>query len=123
MRRLGDRVVSFATHNEPWVSAVLGYERGVFAPGMKDRRAAYQASHHLLLSHGLALKAIRSMRVQAELGIVLNMSPVYPATESELDVHHARLEDGRLIRWYMPTRFSKASIRRTSSNISAPTRR
>ena len=53
-RRLGDRIVSFATHNEPWVTAVLGYERGVFAPGIKDRRVAYQVSHHLLVSHGLA---------------------------------------------------------------------
>ena len=38
----GDRVVSIATHNEPWVSAVLGYERGVFAPGVKDRRIRAQ---------------------------------------------------------------------------------
>lgn len=98
-QRLGDRIVSFATHNEPWVSAVLGYERGVFAPGVKDRRVAYQASHHLLLSHALAMQAIRA-NTKAGVGIVLNMSPVYPATESELDAHHARLEDGRLIRWY-----------------------
>src|SRR5262245_8401446 len=53
-RLLGDRIVSIATHNEPWVAAVLGYERGIFAPGMKSRKAAYQASHHLLLSHALA---------------------------------------------------------------------
>jgi beta-glucosidase len=99
-RRLGDRVVSFATHNEPWVSAVLGYERGVFAPGIKDRRIAYQASHHLLLSHGLGMQAVRATGTKADVGIVLNMSPVRPATESDVDVHHARLEDGRLIRWY-----------------------
>lgn len=99
-RRLGDRVVSIATHNEPWVSAVLGYERGVFAPGVKDRRVAYQASHHLLLSHGLAMQAIRAAGIKAEVGIVLNMSPVRPATDSDLDAHHARLEDGRLVRWY-----------------------
>lgn len=99
-RHLGDRVASIATHNEPWVSAVLGYERGVFAPGVRDRRVAYQASHHLLLSHGLAVQAMRAIGTQAESGIVLNMSPVYPATDSSLDVHQARLEDGRLIRWY-----------------------
>ena len=103
--RLGDRVVSIATHNEPWVSAVLGYERGVFAPGVKDRRIAYQASHHLLLSHGLALQAIRQTRTRADVGIVLNMSPVYPATDSDLDAAHARLEDGRLIRWYADALF------------------
>jgi beta-glucosidase len=29
------------------------------------------------------------------------MSPVRPATDSDLDAIHARLEDGRLVRWYM----------------------
>lgn len=103
-QRLGDRVVSFATHNEPWVTAVLGYERGVFAPGVRDRRVAWQASHHLLVSHGLAVKAIRQ-HSRADVGIVLNMSPVYPATDSDLDAAHAKLEDGRLVRWYMDALF------------------
>jgi beta-glucosidase len=98
--RLGDRIVSFATHNEPWVTAVLGHERGIFAPGVKDRRIAYQVGHHVLLSHALAMQAIRATRTTAEVGIVLNMSPVYPATDSALDAVHARLEDGRLVRWY-----------------------
>lgn len=107
-RRLGDRLVSLATHNEPWVSAVLGYERGVFAPGIKDRRIAYQASHHLLLSHGLAMQVLRGLGLKCDLGIVLNMSPVSPATDSEIDAHHARLEDGRLIRWYTDALFKGA---------------
>jgi beta-glucosidase len=104
-QRLGDRIVSFATHNEPWVAAVLGYERGIFAPGLKNRRVAYQASHHLLLSHGLATQAIRSSRSTADVGIVLNLSPVYPATDSASDAVRARLEDGCLVRWYMDALF------------------
>lgn len=98
---LGDRIVSFATHNEPWVTAVLGHERGIFAPGLRDRRVAYQVGHHVLVSHALAMKAVRASRSRADVGIVLNMSPVYPATDSDLDAAHARLEDGRLVRWYM----------------------
>jgi beta-glucosidase len=106
--RLGDRIVSFATHNEPWVTAVLGHERGVFAPGVKDRRVAYQVSHHLLVSHGLASQAIRSTQSHADVGIVLNMSPVYPETDSPVDAEHAKLEDGRLVRWYMDALFRSA---------------
>jgi beta-glucosidase len=104
-QRLGDRVVSFATHNEPWVTAVLGHERGIFAPGVRDRRVAYQVSHHVLVSHALAMQAIRATRTRADIGIVLNMSPVYPATDSDLDAVHAKLEDGRLVRWYMDALF------------------
>lgn len=103
--RLGDRVVSFATHNEPWVTATLGHERGVFAPGIIDRKSACQVSHHLLLSHALARDAIFAIQNNPTVGIVLNMSPVYPATCSANDAAQARLEDGRLIRWYMDALF------------------
>jgi beta-glucosidase len=103
--RLGDRVVSITTHNEPWVMATLGHETGIFAPGIKSRATAMQVSHHLLLSHGLALQALRADGCRCELGIVLNLSPVQPATESPADAQKARLEDGKLLRWYMDPLF------------------
>jgi beta-glucosidase len=106
--RLGDRLASIATHNEPWVVAVLGHETGVFAPGIKSRKVAAQVSHHLLLSHGLALRALREQGVSAKLGIVLNLSPMHPATDSAADRAQATLEDGRLLRWYLDPLF-KAS--------------
>ncbi len=100
-RRLGDRVSSFATHNEPWVTATLGHQIGLFAPGLKDRAVAAQVSHHCLLSHGLASQAIRSECSTASVGIVLNLSPITQATQSTPDVAQAALEDGLLVRWYM----------------------
>jgi beta-glucosidase len=99
--RLGDRVRSITTHNEPWVVAVLGHEKGVFAPGLKDRALAMQVSHHLLLSHGLALQALRADGATAELGVVLNLSPVHPATDTAEDREKAVIEDGLLRRWYL----------------------
>ncbi|MES2581552.1 MAG: GH1 family beta-glucosidase [Pseudomonadota bacterium] len=106
--RMGDRLASIATHNEPWVMAVLGHETGVFAPGIKNRATAAQVSHHLLLSHGLAVQALRAHGSQASLGIVLNLSPMHPATPTDADRTQARLEDGKLLRWYMDPLF-KAS--------------
>ena len=103
--RMGDRLASIATHNEPWVMAVLGHETGVFAPGIKNRATAAQVSHHLLLSHGLAVQALRAQGSQATLGIVLNLSPMYPATAGDADKTKAQLEDGRLLRWYMDPLF------------------
>jgi beta-glucosidase len=100
-QRFGDRVASIATHNEPWVVATLGHERGLFAPGLKDRRLAFRAAHHLLWSHGLALQAMRAAGVRAPLGIVLNQGPVDCASDAPADRQQARLEDGLLIRWYM----------------------
>ena len=99
--RFGDRVASITTHNEPWVVATLGHEQGIFAPGIKNRRTALQVAHHLLLSHGMAVLAMRAAGVKSPLGIVLNQGPIVPATDSEHDRSRARLEDGLLIRWYM----------------------
>jgi beta-glucosidase len=99
-RRLGDRLAAITTHNEPWVVAVLGNEEGTFAPGIKSRRTAVQVAHHLLLSHGLALQALRAQGATAKLGIVLNMAHQMPLTDSEADRAKARLDDARGRRWY-----------------------
>ena len=87
---------------------MLGHDSGVFAPGVKNRATAMQVSHHLLLSHGLALQALRAQGCRSELGIVLNLSPQHPATASHADQASAGLEDGKLLRWYMDPLF-KAS--------------
>jgi beta-glucosidase len=102
---LGNSVAAIATHNEPWVMAVLGNETGIFAPGVKDRSIAMQVAHHLLLSHGLCLKALRAAGCTSKLGIVLNLSPMVPATNSPQDIARTKLEDGKLLRWYMDALF------------------
>ena len=103
--RVGDRVAAITTHNEPWVMAVLGHETGLFAPGVKSRATAMQVAHHLLLSHGLSLQALRAQGCASRLGIVLNLSPIAPATNSAEDVARAQLEDGCAVRWYMDPLF------------------
>lgn len=74
---LGDRVTSWITLNEPQVAASLGYRLGEHAPGLRDAAAAAAATHHLLLGHGLAVAALRSVvRSEAEIGIALDLHPV-----------------------------------------------
>ncbi|MCU0921498.1 MAG: GH1 family beta-glucosidase [Burkholderiaceae bacterium] len=106
--RLGDRVTALTTHNEPWVVSVLGHETGRFAPGIRNRAMAAQVSHHLLLSHGLALQALRADGCRSALGIVLNLAPVKPVTDSAADAAQARLEDGKLVRWFADPLFRGA---------------
>jgi beta-glucosidase len=100
-RRFGSRLASICTHNEPWVIAILGYEQGIFAPGIQSRSQAMQAVHHLLLSHGMAQQAMRGLGCTTPMGIVLNLSPIYPASDDPKDVAKARLDDGLILRWYM----------------------
>ncbi|MFI7076853.1 GH1 family beta-glucosidase [Micromonospora sp. NPDC049903] len=92
--RLGDRIDTWTTLNEPWCSAYLGYGNGVHAPGVQDAGAAFSAVHHLLLAHGLAAQALRSGGA-ARVGITLNPADVQPAdADSAADAAAVRLVDG-----------------------------
>jgi len=99
-RRLGDRLASIATLNEPWCVATLGYETAQFAPGLTSRATATQVSHHLMLAHGAAIQAMRPL-TRAPLGVVLNHTPAFPASALEADRRAARIDDGLNVRWYM----------------------
>ena len=98
--KFGDRVKNWTTLNEPFCSAWLGYLFGVMAPGIKDLQTAINASHHLLLGHGLATQAIRSVNSDLRVGIVLNLTPATPLHDSAADLAAAKLADGFDNRWY-----------------------
>lgn len=106
-QRLGDRLATLCTHNEPWCTAHLGHRVGQFAPGARDPQLAIQVAHHLLLSHGKALLAMRASGVKAPLGIVLNQSSVTPATASAADAALAEREYALFVRWFMDPIFLK----------------
>jgi beta-glucosidase len=98
--RLGDRVRDWATHNEPWCAAWLGYGYGVHAPGRKSRADAVAAAHHLLLSHGWAVETLRRDAPGAKVGIILDAWPAYPATEDPADAAAARADDALRNRFF-----------------------
>ena len=79
--RFGDKVVSYATINEPLCPSFVGHRWGAHAPGYAEERLGYQSAHHLLLAHGLALPLMRRNAPNAEHGIVLNFNPALPADE------------------------------------------
>ncbi|MEU6237009.1 GH1 family beta-glucosidase [Kitasatospora sp. NPDC047058] len=93
--RLGDRVATWTTLNEPWCSAFLGYGSGVHAPGRSDPAAALTAHHHLLLAHGLAVGALRAeLPGTARVSLTLNLAAVRPLTDVPADREAARRIDG-----------------------------
>jgi beta-glucosidase len=101
-RRLGDRVAWWITQNEPWVAAYLGYGVGIHAPGLRDICSAVTAGHHLLLSHGLAVPRLRALtRGAAQVGITLNLYPVYPADDRPETARAAEQADAFLNRWFL----------------------
>ena len=71
--------------------------------GCEMSRPAIAATHHLLLAHGLATRALRDCAAHAEIGIVLNGGPSIPLTSSASDIKAAKqFESEQLHRYACP---------------------
>lgn len=101
VQRLGNKVTHWATLNEPLCSSFLSYEVGVHAPGFQEPAWAYQAAHHLLLAHGLALPKMRAAAPSSEHGIVLNFTPAYPNDDSPESQEAVELADVKDMHWFI----------------------
>ena len=99
-RRLDGRVKCWATLNEPWVVTDGGYLHGALAPGHRNRFEAPIASHHLLRSHGAAVKAYRA-EGKHQIGIVVNLEPKYAASDSAADRAATARADAYMNRQYL----------------------
>lgn len=106
MGRIGDRMFSVATINEPWCVAWLSHFLGLHAPGLRDIRATARAMHHVLVSHGRAVEAMRAMG-QGNLGAVFNLEWATPADDSDAAREAAARYDSYYNRWFMGGVFKK----------------
>lgn len=87
----GDRVDTFATLNEPWVSAFLGYAAGIHAPGERNAAASLEVFYRLMVASGGGLRALRDAGVKNP-GLVLNLTTIIAEDESVAE--QAELIDG-----------------------------
>jgi beta-glucosidase len=101
IQAFGNRVYAYATLNEPFCSAFLGYEVGVHAPGIVGKEFGKKAAHHLLLAHGLAMQVLAKYSPNTLNGIVLNFTPCYPESDSLADKVAATFADDYFNQWYI----------------------
>lgn len=73
--RLADRVTRWATMNEPWCAAFLGYAAGIHAPGLADPAGSLRAAYVLMQAHARGMDALRAAGARAP-GTVVNLMPV-----------------------------------------------
>lgn len=96
-KAFGSKVKHWITFNEPWCSAILGFNTGLFAPGRtSDRtkspegdssRECWIVGHNILVAHGAAVKIYREEfkeRDGGEIGITLNGESASPETHCYL---------------------------------------
>eukprot|EP00879_Flechtneria_rotunda_P008056 GHRR01008439.1.p1 GENE.GHRR01008439.1~~GHRR01008439.1.p1 ORF type:complete len:521 (+),score=119.18 GHRR01008439.1:997-2559(+) len=109
----GDRVQDWMTFNEPWVTCVLQYGQGVFAPGKPYGEAGqYQCGHNLLLAHArtyrlyhetpqLQLGGLTYAQAQkGKIGIALNIEWLEPLTSKPADVVAAKYGIEKNLGWF-----------------------
>ena len=90
---LGDRVRHWITLNEPWVTAMLGHGRGLFAPGRVSTDEPYLAAHQMLRAHGAAAEVYRrdfQDRQGGVIGMANNCDWREPASDAPEDVAAAQ---------------------------------
>jgi beta-glucosidase len=97
--RLGDRVRTWITLNEPAEHTLLGHALGVHAPGRRLLFDALPVAHHQLLAHGLAVGALRAAGAR-DIGIANSHGPTWPASPEPADVAAADFYDVLLNRMF-----------------------
>ncbi|KAJ3732805.1 glycoside hydrolase family 1 protein [Lentinula guzmanii] len=109
----GDRVKHWLTMNEPWCISILGYGRGVFAPGRSSDRARspegnsstepWIVGRNVILSHASAVKVYRELfkPVQkGQIGITLNGDWQMPYDDSPENIAAAQHALDVAIGWF-----------------------
>ena len=102
--KLDGRVKRWATLNEPWVVTDGGYLHGALAPGHKNLFETPIASRNLMLAHGAAVRRYRAVG-KHEIGLVVNLEPKFPATDSDVDRKAANRSDAYMNRQYLDPAF------------------
>jgi beta-glucosidase len=71
--KFADRISMWATLNEPWCSAFLGYADRFMAPGKGDAATGFEAAYRLLVGHAKSVEVLRRYHAK-EVGVVLNLT-------------------------------------------------
>lgn len=89
--KLSDKVHHFMTMNEMRTFVEVGNKEGRHAPGLKlDARRLAQLNHHVVLGHGLAVRAIRAtVKPGTRIGLAENISSTTPVVESQEHIEAA----------------------------------
>ena len=122
--KLQDRVKHFMTTNEISTFTELGYGNGIHAPGLKvgPKRLA-QLTHHAVLGHGMAVRAIRASAPGAMVGLAENPRVTVPviATPEHIKAAHTAMweENAQFLGVILGGRYTDLYLKRLGAN--APT--
>ncbi|XP_059649066.1 beta-glucosidase 13-like [Cornus florida] len=114
-RTFGHRVKHWLTLNEPYEISVFGYGNGLYAPGRcsnyignctsgNSATEPYIVGHHLLLSHGAAVKLYREgykASQKGQIGVILSSSWFMPISQNIVDRKAALRALDFMLGWFL----------------------
>lgn len=90
----GDDVKYWTTFNEPMVIPEAGYLYGFHYPKLSGKgEEALQVMYNINLASARAIRAYRESQKDGQIGIILNLTPTYPRSESAEDQKAAEFAD------------------------------
>lgn len=89
----GDRVKYWTTFNEPIVPAEGGYLYDFIYPNVVDFKRAVQVSYNTIVAHAKAVQVFKELKLDGEIGIVLNLTPSCPRSQNPADLKAANIAD------------------------------
>ena len=89
----GDRVKKWFTHNEPIVPVEFGYLGVHHYPAIVDFKRAVQVGYHIMLSSTLAISEYKKLNLDGQIGIIINLTPSYPRSNSKEDLEASNIAD------------------------------
>lgn len=112
-QQFGDRVKLWATFNEPWTFSLMGYGKGIFAPGRCSDRLnckqgnsdteVYIVGHNVLNCHAAVVELYRKTYKPIQKGritIVLNLDWSEPLTDNLDDIEAATRKNEFALAWF-----------------------
>ncbi|MFA9396951.1 MAG: glycoside hydrolase family 1 protein [Clostridiaceae bacterium] len=78
----GDRVKYWSTFNEPNIIVQAQYLSKQHYPCVDDIKRASQVTYNLQLASSLAIHKYKTGKYNGEIGVILNLSPVYPPSSA-----------------------------------------
>ena len=89
----GDRVKHWTTFNEPIVVVEGQYLYKFHYPCIVDGKRANQTAYNIALASAKTIKVYKEGNYNGEIGIILNLTPSYPRSNSEKDIEASDIAD------------------------------
>ena len=87
----GDRVKKWSTFNEPIVIIEGQFLYKWHYPCIVDGKRGLQAAYNIALASARAIEEYRKLGQDGEIGIIVNLTPAYPRSESKEDLRAAEI--------------------------------